>query len=132
MIGSLGSWVRHEIDPYAEEGEEDENEKNLEGILVGTVRRDSGVDSRESTSGSLGPSFYDREDNGEYAQWLREYPESICDVLMISQHITHEHDMGSPREMNCSLLEKEGEQMRGIPELRTDKVGFLKKESVHH
>ena len=33
---------------------------------------------------SLGPILYHWGDDGKYATWLKEYSESVCDVMMIS------------------------------------------------
>ena len=113
-IGSLGGWVRQGLDHSSGEEDGNQDEKNPEEILVGTVRRDNVRTSMKSVSRSWGPSFYNSEDQGEYVQWLKEYPESICDVLVISQQLTTTHDPGRNVEENNSSL-KEGEVIvRGI------------------
>ena len=35
---------------------------------------------------SLGLIFYHWSDDGEYANWLKEYPDSMCDVMVTSHH----------------------------------------------
>ena len=81
---------------------------------MGTVRRDDVRTNMKPVSESWGPSFYNNEDHGKYVRWLREYPESICDVLIISQHLTSTHDLCRNMEENNSSL-KEGEvRVRGI------------------
>ena len=87
---------------------------NPEEILVGTVRRDNVRTNMKPLSGSWGPSSYDSEDHGEHIRWLKEYPESICDVLTISQHITSTHDLSHPTEENSSVLGKGEVRVRGI------------------
>ena len=65
-------------------------------------------------SKSWGPRFYSSEDHGEYVRLPQEYPESICDVLVISQQLSTTHDLGRNMEENNSSL-KEGEvRVRGI------------------
>lgn len=54
---------------------------------------------------SLGPNLYHWGDNGEYATWLKEYPESVCDVMIISHQEGLMDDKESSREENYALLE---------------------------
>ena len=113
-IGSLGGWVRQELDHSSGEEDGDQDEKNPEEILVGTMKKENDRTNMQPVSRSWGPSFYNSEDHGEYVRWLREYPESNCDVLMISQHLATTRQLGLKREENHSSL-KEGEVIvRGI------------------
>ena len=54
----------------------------------------------DSGSEGLGPNFYHYEDNWEYAQWLREYPESEFDVIVTS------HQLGLGNEILGASLEE--------------------------
>ena len=56
-------------------------------------------------SGSLGPKFYDHGDDGEYVQWLREYPESEYDIMTISRYSCLTDDILNARSQEYSLLE---------------------------
>ena len=80
-IRSLGGWVRKEIASSSEDESNDKNDDENDEALVGVVH--SGGHGRILDSGlcSLGPSFYHYGDDGEYAQWLREYPKSEFDVM---------------------------------------------------
>ena len=55
----------------------------------------SRIDSR---SGFLDPSFYNQADDGKFGHCLRQYPESICDVMMASHHETLQDDRVSSKE----------------------------------
>ena len=57
-----------------------------------------------SSSGFLGPSFYNQEDDGDFAYWLKQYPESISDVMMMSHsHILQDDSSSSPKGNYLSL-----------------------------
>ena len=84
FIGSLGRWVREEIDSTSKDEEEDKKEEKYDDALVGVVQVDRDRVRNESSSGFLGPNFYHWNDDGEFAQWLREYPESVYDIMMTS------------------------------------------------
>jgi hypothetical protein len=58
----------------------------------------------DSGSGSLGPSFYHWGDNGEYAQWLKDYPESEYHVMVTSYHPCLNDKRLSSRSEKYSLL----------------------------
>ena len=129
-IGSLGGWVRQELDHSSGEEDGDPKETNPEEILVGTVRWDNVKTNMKPESRSWGPSFYNSEDHGEYVRWLKEYPESICDVLVISQRITTTHDSCCNVDENNSSL-KEGEVIvRGICKFPDDYEGDLEDDSM--
>ncbi|PTQ27291.1 hypothetical protein MARPO_0207s0002 [Marchantia polymorpha] len=84
-IGSLGGKVTE--DPELSSGKEEEkNEAKCDDTLVGVVQSNERKNRLDVGSGSLDPSFYSRSDDGEFAQWLRDYPESGCDAMMISHH----------------------------------------------
>ena len=104
-IGSFGRWVREDIIPSSEEGEEDVNEDPNQKTLVGAIHPVIQEAQPSAGSVSLGPSLYHWGDNGEYATWFKEYPESLCDVIMIS-HVEGLMDgRGSSREESYALLE---------------------------
>ena len=49
--------------------------------------------------------FYDHGDDGEYVQWLKEYPESEYDIMTISHHLCLTDDILNGRSEEYSLLE---------------------------
>ena len=59
----------------------------------------------DSGSGFLGPSFYHRGYDGDYAQWLREYAESEFDVMVTSHHVCLSDDIIRSKSGEYSLLE---------------------------
>ena len=73
--------------------------------MVGVVH--SGGHRRIIDTGSdgLSPSFYDYRDDGEYAQWLKDYPKSKFDVMMTSHHACLRDDILDSRSGEYSLLE---------------------------
>ena len=104
-IGSLDGWVRKEIASSSEdEGDDKDDDKNKEA-LVGVVHSGGHGRIMDSESGGLDPSFYHYGDNGEYAQWLRDYPESEFDVMVTSHHAGLSDDILSSRSEEYSLLE---------------------------
>ena len=50
--------------------------------------------------GHLGLSFYHWSDTGKYAQWLREYPDSVCKVMVTSYHEYLKDDIDGSRRGN--------------------------------
>jgi hypothetical protein len=88
--------------PFKEEGDGMNNDEIGEA-LVGVIHPDNQRINMDLGSGSLGPNFYHYGDNGNYAQWLREYPESEFDVM------THQVGLGneilSASLGECSLFE---------------------------
>ena len=103
-IGSLGGWIRQEIALSSEdEGEAKKDGKNDEA-LIGVFH--SGGHGRiiDTKSGGLGPSFYNYGDDEEYAQWLRNYPESEFHVMTMSHHTYLKDDIFSVRSEEYSLL----------------------------
>lgn len=130
---SLGGKVRQEVDPSSEEEEEEEDkkERNLDTTLVGTVGHGSGRGNMIPVLEGLSPSLYNGEYNGEYTQWWREFPESICDVMIISQHITSTHDLGRTMEANDSLLGKGEVRVRGICKFPDDDEEVVEDDSMH-
>ena len=113
-IGSLGGWVRQELDHSSGEEDGDQDKKDPKEVLVGTMKRENDKTNMQPVSRSWGPSFYNNEDHVEYVRWLREYPESNCDVLMISQHLTTTRQHGLKRENDHSSLGKGEVIVRGI------------------
>ena len=81
---------------------------------MGTITRDNDRTNMKPVSRSWGLSFYNSEDRGEYVRWVREYPASICDVLINSQHLTSTHDLCCNVEENNSSLEEGEVRVRGI------------------
>ena len=57
-IGSLGGWIREEVDQSLEKEEEYKNEGKFDDNLVGVVQLDSEKSRIDSGSYFLGPSFY--------------------------------------------------------------------------
>ena len=58
----------------------------------------------DTRSGGLGSRFYNYGDDGEYAQWLKNYPEAEFDVMMTSQHTCLKDDILGSRNEKYSLL----------------------------
>ena len=61
-----------------------EGEKKFDDTLVEVVQLDSEKAKMYLSSSFLGPNFYNKEDDGDFVYWLRQNPESICDVMMMS------------------------------------------------
>ena len=87
-----------------EEEEEDKDEK-FDDTLVGVVQLNSEKSTIDSGSGFLGPSFYHHGDDGEFAHWLREYPESLFDVMTTSHYECLSDQMDRSRLEEYALLE---------------------------
>ena len=85
-IGSLRSWMKKGLCLPSEEECDDKAKDKIGEALVGVVHPESRNTIMDSGSGGLGPRFYHYEDNGKYAQWLEEYPESEFDILPTSHH----------------------------------------------
>ena len=58
-----------------------------------------------SISGFLGPSFYNQDVDGDFAHWLRQYPESISDVMIMSHSCILQDDMSSSHGEDYLSLE---------------------------
>ena len=71
---------------------------------MGVVQPGSQRAKLDARLGHLGPSFYHWSDNGEYAQWLKEYPELVCDVMVTSHHELLKDDMDTSRTEEYKLL----------------------------
>lgn len=71
--------------PSEEEGENHVKD-DIGEALVGVVHPEGRSTIMNSSSGGLGPRFYHYGDNGEYAQWVKKYPESEFDILATSHH----------------------------------------------
>ena len=78
--------MKKELYLPSEELGENKVKDSLDEALVGVVHPKGQSTIVSSSSGSLGPQFYHHEDDGEYAQWLKEYPESEFDILATSHH----------------------------------------------
>ena len=83
-IASLGGWVEEEIDPISDDEENGKSDGKFDDTLVGVAQLNDEKAKMYSSSGFLGPSFYNQEDDGDFASWLRQYPESISNVMMMS------------------------------------------------
>ena len=105
FIGSLGGWVRKEIITSSNEEDEDEEEEKKSETLVGVIQSCNQGATIDIELGHLGPSFYYWSDNGEYAQWLKEYSDSVCDVMVTSHHEYLRDDMDGSKREEYSLLE---------------------------
>ena len=72
---------------------------------MGVVQSDSEKAKMYSSSSFLGPSFYNQEDDGDFAYWLRQYPEFISDVMMMSHSYILQDDMSSSHREDYLSLE---------------------------
>lgn len=106
-------------------------ESTLRNILVGTVRRDGTTDRMDSASGRLGPNFYDGGDNVEYAQRWRKYPESKCDVLLISHHITFGHDISGVEVENSYFFATKREKVPRVPKFFIATMESIEADLMH-
>ena len=103
-IWSLGGWVREEVDPTSDDKENGKDEERFDDTLVGVVQLDSEKSKMYSSSGFLGPSFYNQEDSGKFAHWLRQYPISIGDVIMMSHRDILRDDISRLKRENYLSL----------------------------
>ena len=104
-IGSLSGWMRKEVASSSKDkGDDKEDDKN-DKALVAVVYSDGHGRIIDSGSGFLGPSFDHYGDNGDYAQWLREYPKSEFDVMAMSYYTCLSDEILSLRSEKYSLLE---------------------------
>ena len=85
-IGSLGRWVRKEIISSLDEGEEENEGEQKQETLVGAIHPVVQEAPPSIELVSLGPNLYHWSDDGEYAKWLKEYPDSVWDVMVIPHH----------------------------------------------
>ena len=87
--------------------DDEENGKSdgrFDDTLVGVVLSNGKNAKMYSRSGFLGPSFYNEEDDGNFAYWLRQNPESISDVMMMfHSYIIQNERFNSQREDYLSL-----------------------------
>lgn len=61
------------------------SEEEKEGKLVENAQSGKGETLMGTWRlGSLGPSLYHWVDDGQYARWLHEHPNSVADAMMIS------------------------------------------------
>jgi hypothetical protein len=104
-IGSLGGWVRKKITSSSEEEDDDKEGDKTSEALEKIVHSGGQRTIMDSRSGSLGPSFYHWDDNGEYTQWLREYLESEYDMMVTSHHACLSDEILSLKREEYSLLE---------------------------
>ena len=66
--------------------DEEENigtKEDFEDTLVGVVQ-DKEKAKMYSSSGFLGPNFYNQDVDGDFIHWSRQYTESISDVMMMT------------------------------------------------
>ena len=83
-IAPLSGWVREEIDPISDEEENGGSNDKFDDTFVGVVQINKEKAKMYSTSGFLRPSFYNQDVDGDFTHWLRQYPESISDVMMMT------------------------------------------------
>lgn len=135
-IGSLDHWVRKKIATSSDEEKKDNEEDRKNETLVRVVQsggQDTKIDTR---LGHRGPSFYHWSDNGEYAQCLKDYLESVCDVMMISHHeyLKDNKDRSNMKEYAllepCEVLTEE-EWLQGGLILWIDKIEEREVKVVH-
>ena len=79
-IAPLSGWVREEIDPILDEEENGGSDDKFDDTLVGVVQLNKEKAKIYSTSGFLGPSFYNQDVDGDFTHWLRQYPESTNEL----------------------------------------------------
>ena len=82
-MAPLSGWVREDIDPMSDEEENGGSNERIEDTLVGVIQ-DKEKTKMYSSSGFLGSSFYNQDVDGDFTHWLRRYPESISDVMMMT------------------------------------------------
>ncbi|BFI32702.1 hypothetical protein MPTK2_3g07970 [Marchantia polymorpha subsp. ruderalis] len=100
-IGSLtGAEVVTSSDEQPKGKKKVENNDTLVGV-VNSGCKETTVNGRLS---HLGPGFYNWERDDEYNRWLKEYPDSGCDILMIS-HCEYKDDRDCLSKDSWSLLE---------------------------
>ena len=99
-IASFSGWIRVELDPILDDEKNSKSEEKFDDTLVGVVQLDREKAKMCSSSGLLGPSLYNQEDDGNFAYWLRQYPESISDIMMMSHSDILRDDMSSYRGKN--------------------------------
>ena len=104
-IGSLAGWIRQEIGSSSEDEDDVKEDGKNDDALVGVVHSDGHRRIIATRSGDLGSSFYNYGDDGEYVQWLRDYPELEFDVMTTSHHACLRDDILSARSEEYSLLE---------------------------
>ena len=104
-IGSLGGWIKEEVDQSLEGEEEYKNEDKFDHNLVEVVQLNSEKSRIGSGSAFLGPTFYNHEDDGEFAHWLRQYPEFIYDVMMTTHREILRDVMPSSKREDYLFLE---------------------------
>jgi hypothetical protein len=104
-IGSLGGWMKKEITSTSKEEENDKEGDKDDVALVGVVHSRGQKMTIDSRSCSLGHSIYHWSDNGEYSQWLRDYSESVYDIMVTSHHASLSDEKHSSKMIEYSLLE---------------------------
>ena len=104
-IGSLGGWVKKEIATSSDEEQEDNDDDKKSQTLVRVVQSFGQSTETDIRLGHLGPSSYHWSDNGEYAQWLKDYLELMYDVMMISYHECLKNDRHKSTAEEYALLE---------------------------
>ena len=98
--------MRKEIVSSSEdEGDHDKEDDKDGEALVRVVHSGGHGKIIDSGLGGLGLNFYDYGDNGEYAQWLRDYPELEFDVMVTSHHACLSDKILSSKGEEYSLLE---------------------------
>ena len=100
-IAPLSGWVREEIDPISDEEENGGGDNKFDDTLVGVVQLNKEKAKMYSTSVFLYPSFYIQDVDGDFTHWLRQYPESISDVMMLTHSYILQDDVS--REDYLSL-----------------------------
>ena len=105
FIESLGGWIRQEIVSSLENEGDAKEDGNNDDALVGVYHSGGRGMIIDTGSGGLGPSFYNYGDDGKYAQWLKDYPESKFNVMMTSYHACLRDDILNSRNEEYSLLE---------------------------
>ena len=104
-IGPMASLTMGEITTYSDEEVEENQEEVKNEKLVGVVRLGEERVTMDSRLSNLGPSLYHLSDNGEYARWLKDYPDSICDVMVTSHLECLKEGRNVLRKEERSLLE---------------------------
>ena len=83
-ITPLSGWVREETDLFLGEEEDGRSDEIFDDILVEVVQLNKEKAKMYSTFVFLDPSFYNQDVDGDFTHWLRQYPEFINDIMMMS------------------------------------------------
>ena len=89
-IAPLSGWIREDIDPISAEEDNGGSDEKFDDTLMGVVQLNKEKAKMYSTSGLLGPSLYNQDVDVDFTYWLRQYLESISDVMMMIHSYIHQ------------------------------------------